>query len=89
MPCDEIAGVSVTIADFLRLTDALPAVESADSEHYTSFTVQGRTFGYLWPRTETVGLKQTLAEIYEAFRRQSDRPAGPDAGADATTESDA
>ena len=54
--------MSVAIADFLRLTDALPGVDSRDAEHWTSFTVQGRTFGYLWPRTETVGLKQTRAE---------------------------
>src|SRR5262249_60681946 len=29
---------------------------------YTKFEVQGRTFGYLWEPTSTVGLKQTMAE---------------------------
>ena len=27
-----------------------------------TFTVRGHPFGYLWERTETVGLKQTLSE---------------------------
>lgn len=54
--------MGVTIADFLRLTDALPDVQSKDAQSWTSFSVHGRTFGFLWPRTETVGLKQTLAE---------------------------
>lgn len=54
--------MGVAIAGFLRLADALPGVESKDADHWTSFTVRGRTFGYLWPHTETVGLKQTLAE---------------------------
>lgn len=54
--------MGVAIADFLRVANALPDVESRDSDHWTSFTVHGKTFGFLWPRTETVGLKQTLAE---------------------------
>lgn len=54
--------MGVRIEGFLRLVEALPAVESKDTDHYTAYTVDGRTFGYLWPRTETVGLKQTLAE---------------------------
>ncbi|OQO94817.1 hypothetical protein B1813_01660 [Saccharomonospora piscinae] len=29
---------------------------------YTAFGVRGTRFGYHWPRTETVGLKQTLSE---------------------------
>jgi hypothetical protein len=29
---------------------------------YTKFDVEGRTFGYLWEPTCTVGLKQTIAE---------------------------
>lgn len=54
--------MGVAIAEFMQLTGALPGVESRDAEHWTSFTVHGKTFGFLWPRTETVGLKQTLAE---------------------------
>lgn len=62
VPGGLIVDMGVAIADFLRLAEALPGVESRDADHWTSFTVHGRTFGYLWPRTETVGLKQTLAE---------------------------
>jgi hypothetical protein len=54
--------VGVEIARFLRLVDALPGVEHAPAARYTSFTVAGTRFGYLWPRTRTVGLKQTLSE---------------------------
>jgi len=55
-----VAGVE--IARFLRLLDALPGVQHAPSTRYTAFSVQGAKFGYLWPRTRTVGLKQTLSE---------------------------
>lgn len=54
--------MGVVIADFLQLAESLPDVETRDADDWTSFQVHGRTFGYLWPRTETVGLKQTLAE---------------------------
>ena len=33
-----------------------------DREHWTRFEAGGRVFGYLWPATRTVGLKQTIAE---------------------------
>src|SRR3954470_358710 len=55
-----VAGVE--IARFLRLLDALPGVQHAPSTRYTAFSVQGAKFGYYWPRTRTVGLKQTLSE---------------------------
>ena len=54
--------VSCEIADFLDLVAQLPEVGSADAQSWTRFDVSGRTFGYLWPRTCTVGLKQTLVE---------------------------
>lgn len=54
MPCE--------IADFLDLVAQLPDVGSADAQSWTRFDVSGRTFGYLWPRTSTVGLKQTIVE---------------------------
>ena len=54
--------VGVEIARFVRLVDALPGVRHAPSAHYTAFSVHGTKFGYLWPRTRTVGLKQTLSE---------------------------
>ncbi len=56
----EIMGVE--IERFLRLARALPQCEAKDSERYTTFRVGGKPFGYLWPRTATVGLKQTLLE---------------------------
>ncbi|WP_285742454.1 MmcQ/YjbR family DNA-binding protein [Lentzea sp. NBRC 105346] len=42
--------------------DALPALEKQPRDTYTAFAVGGRRFGYFWPRTHTVGLKQTLSE---------------------------
>ncbi|MCW2812737.1 MAG: hypothetical protein JWN84_192 [Nocardioides sp.] len=50
------------IPDFLDLVGQLPAVERTDHQRYSKFAVSGHTFGYLWPATRTVGLKQTLAE---------------------------
>ena len=32
------------------------------AQHYTKLEVEGRTFGYLWEPTCTIGLKQTIAE---------------------------
>jgi hypothetical protein len=54
--------MGVEITRFLRLVDALPGAAHEESDRYTSFSVRGRRFGYLWPRTATVGLKQTLSE---------------------------
>jgi hypothetical protein len=51
-----------TIADFIELADQLPEVSRADHERYWRIAVSGRTFGYLWEPTRTVGLKQTVAE---------------------------
>ena len=55
------AGLS-TITEWLDLVTQLDDVESVAHDRYTRFTVAGRTFGYLWEPTRTVGLKQTLAE---------------------------
>ena len=54
--------VACVIADFLDLAHQLEEVEQHDRERWSAFTVGGRGFGYLWPRTSTVGLKQTIAE---------------------------
>ena len=54
--------MGVDIARFLRLAEALPDVRLTPSARYTAFAVHGAKFGYLWPRTRTVGLKQTLSE---------------------------
>lgn len=50
------------IADFLELVDQLPDTERHDHDRYWRFEVVGRTFGYLWEPTRTVGLKQTIPE---------------------------
>ena len=56
-------GVVVVSSDeFFRLIAALVDVERAESGQHSSFTVRGKRFGYYWPRTQTVGLKQTLSE---------------------------
>jgi hypothetical protein len=48
--------------DFLDLVAQLEGVERTDSANWSTFRVRGQTFGYLWERTQTVGLKQTLSE---------------------------
>ena len=50
------------IADFFELADQLPEVTRSDHGRYWRLAVHGHTFGYLWERTRTVGLKQTIAE---------------------------
>ncbi|WP_253838518.1 MmcQ/YjbR family DNA-binding protein [Actinokineospora globicatena] len=44
------------------MVGALPEVTRSEGSTYSSFGVVGRKFGYHWPRTQTVGLKQTLSE---------------------------
>ncbi|MFJ6673993.1 MmcQ/YjbR family DNA-binding protein [Actinosynnema sp. NPDC091369] len=44
------------------MVNALVDVERAEGRDYSSFSVRGRKFGYYWPRTQTVGLKQLLSE---------------------------
>ena len=50
------------IADFLDLVRQLDEVVQSDHGRYLKLEVAGRTFGYLWEPTRTVGLKQTIAE---------------------------
>ena len=50
------------IAEFFELVDQLPDVHRTDHGRYARALVGDRTFGYLWPATSTVGLKQTLIE---------------------------
>ncbi len=50
------------ISDFLDLVHQLDDVAETDHGRYRRFEVAGRTFGYLWEPTRTVGLKQTIAE---------------------------
>ncbi|MGX7826313.1 MmcQ/YjbR family DNA-binding protein [Actinokineospora sp. 24-640] len=44
------------------MVDSLADVKISRSADYTSYSVLGKRFGYYWPRTQTVGLKQTLSE---------------------------
>jgi hypothetical protein len=53
--------VGSQIDDFLELVEQLD-VDRIDSARYSTFKINGDTFGYLWPRTRTVGLKQLVAE---------------------------
>src|SRR5262245_64691520 len=57
-----MSGVGVPDGQFLRMVAALPEVTQAKARDYTSYSVCGKRFGYYWPRTKTVGLKQTLSE---------------------------
>ncbi|MFI6027580.1 MmcQ/YjbR family DNA-binding protein [Amycolatopsis magusensis] len=54
--------MGVRSEQFQRMVDALAEVERAKGSEYTSYSVRGKRFGYYWPRTQTVGLKQTLSE---------------------------
>jgi hypothetical protein len=54
--------VAVRSEEFDRVLDALGEVERAEHTQWTSFSVRGKKFGYYWPRTRTVGLKQTIVE---------------------------
>jgi hypothetical protein len=55
-------SVPCEIDDFLDLVSQLPDITSKDRDKWISYDVAGRTFGYLWPDTRTVGLKQTIVE---------------------------
>jgi hypothetical protein len=54
--------VAVGSDELFRIVDSLVDVEQTDYGRYTSFSVRGARFGFYWPRTQTVGLKQTLSE---------------------------
>lgn len=54
--------MSVHSDEFRRILAALTGVQRGQGRDYTSFSVRGKRFGYYWPRTQTVGLKQTLSE---------------------------
>ncbi len=48
--------------EFLDLVGQLDEVRITEYPRYSKLEVAGRSFGYLWEPTRTVGLKQTLAE---------------------------
>lgn len=51
-----------TTADALALVTQLDDVTVHDHGRYRVLQVAGRTFGYVWEPTRTVGLRQTLVE---------------------------
>ncbi|MGH3467319.1 MAG: MmcQ/YjbR family DNA-binding protein [Thermocrispum sp.] len=54
--------MAVESSVFHRIVDALPGVQRGTAGDWTSYSVHGKRFGYFWPRTQTVGLKQQLHE---------------------------
>jgi hypothetical protein len=54
MPCD--------IGDARDLAGQLDGARLVELMHYTKLEVEGRTFGYIWEPTCTIGLRQTIAE---------------------------
>jgi hypothetical protein len=54
--------MGVSVDGFLEMLGGLPEVEQSDGGNWISLKVRGKGFGYLWEKTETVGLKATLEE---------------------------
>jgi hypothetical protein len=54
MPCD--------LPDARDLVGQLDRAAMIELQHYTKLEVEGRTLGYLWEPTCTIGLRQTIAE---------------------------
>jgi hypothetical protein len=54
--------VTVQVRELEQLLGRLAEVERSEARDYSSFSVRGKRFGYFWPRTRTVGLKQEIAE---------------------------
>ncbi|GII91170.1 MmcQ/YjbR family DNA-binding protein [Sinosporangium siamense] len=54
--------MGVSIDEFLDMVLELPGVEQAHSQDWIALKVRDKGFGYLWPATETVGLKATIEE---------------------------
>ncbi|SDL29621.1 YjbR protein [Lentzea albidocapillata subsp. violacea] len=45
-----------------KIVDGLAEAQRSSGQQYDTLRVRGKVFGYYWPRTQTVGLKQTLSE---------------------------
>lgn len=54
--------MTVTVRKLELLLGRLVEVERSEARDYSSFSVRGKRFGYFWPRTRTVGLKQEISE---------------------------
>ncbi|MFD4179640.1 MmcQ/YjbR family DNA-binding protein [Rhodococcus sp. NPDC058514] len=54
--------MGVTVDEFLTMLDTLPETEQSSGGNWIGLKVCGKGFGYIWEKTETVGLKTTLDE---------------------------
>ena len=54
--------MSCRTSDVVDLVGQLPGTERVERDRYARLQVGGHTFGYVWEPTQTVGLKQLLAE---------------------------
>lgn len=54
--------MAVSVEEFLAMLAHLPEVEQSPGGDWVSLKVRGKGFGYLWEKTQTVGLKATLQE---------------------------
>lgn len=54
--------MAVSVDEFLKMLDHLPEVKQGFGGEWVSLKVRGKGFGYLWERTQTVGLKSTVEE---------------------------
>ncbi|XVQ84626.1 MmcQ/YjbR family DNA-binding protein [Microbispora siamensis] len=54
--------MGVSVEEFLAMLARLPEVSQSEGGEWISLKVRGKGFGYLWERTETVGLKSTIEE---------------------------
>jgi hypothetical protein len=54
--------MGVSVDGFLEMLGELPEVEQSEGGDWISLKVRGKGFGYLWEKTETVGLKATIQE---------------------------
>jgi hypothetical protein len=54
--------VGTRVEDVVELADQLPEVTRHERDRWWRLDVRGTAFGYVWPATQTAGLKQTLAD---------------------------
>ncbi|GAA3816756.1 hypothetical protein GCM10022226_41770 [Sphaerisporangium flaviroseum] len=54
--------MGVSVDEFMEMLAELPGVEQSEGGDWLALKVRGKGFGYLWERTETVGLKATIEE---------------------------
>ncbi|WP_204018203.1 MmcQ/YjbR family DNA-binding protein [Sphaerimonospora thailandensis] len=54
--------MAVSVDEFLKMLAELPDVEQTEAGNWVSLKVHDKGFGYLWEKTQTVGLKSTIEE---------------------------